>query len=238
MAPTASRRAPGGDRRGVHAVEERPEGVQAAPGGLAHRLPLLGPFAVARDEAAAYLGVPLIGVDVDATNQGWLCDKGRFGFEYMRSPARLAAPLVRGADGELHEADWAEALDAAAAGIRKVIAEQGPQAVAGLGGARSTNEEAYAFAKLLRGVIGTGNLDASMGDDPGAALLVGTPRRATIDDLERAKTILVWGPDLKEELPVLHLRVRRAATGLRPAARCARRHDHVDRGVREHPSQA
>ncbi|OFW64421.1 MAG: NADH dehydrogenase (quinone) subunit G, partial [Actinobacteria bacterium RBG_16_67_15] len=156
----------------------------------------------------------LIGVDVDATNQGWLCDKGRFGFEYLRSPARLAAPLVRGADGELHEADWAEALDAAAAGIRRVIAEKGPQAVAGLGGARSTNEEAYAFAKLLRGVIGTGNLDASMGDDPGAALLVGTPRRATIDDLERAKTILVWGPDLKEELPVLHLRVRRAATAL------------------------
>jgi len=156
----------------------------------------------------------LIGVDVDATNQGWLCDKGRFGFEYLRSPARLAAPLVRGADGELHEADWAEALDAAAAGIRRVIAEKGPQAVAGLGGARSTNEEAYAFAKLLRGVIGTGNLDASMGDDPGAALLVGTPRRATIDDLERAKTIVVWGPDLKEELPVLHLRVRRAASAL------------------------
>ena len=156
----------------------------------------------------------LIGVDVDATNQGWLCDKGRFAFEYLRAPGRLSVPLVRGDDGELHEAGWAEALDLVASRIGAVIADRGPGAVAGLGGARGTNEEAYAFAKLLRGVIGTGNLDASIGDDPGTALLVGTPRRATIDDLERAKTILVWGPDLKEELPVLHLRVRRAATAL------------------------
>ena len=156
----------------------------------------------------------LIGVDVGATNQGWLCDKGRFAFEYLRAPARLSTPLVRGADGELHEAGWGEALDLVATRIGAVIAKQGAAAVAGLGGARSTNEEAYAFGKLLRGVIGTGNLDASLGDDPGAALLAGVTRRATIDDLERAKTILVWGPDLKEELPVLHLRVRRAATAL------------------------
>ena len=156
----------------------------------------------------------LVGVDVAATNQGWLCDKGRFGFEYLRSPDRLSTPLLRGDDGELHEVGWAEALDAIAARLGAVIAQRGPGAVAGLGGARSTNEEAYAFAKLLRGVIGTGNLDASLGDDPGPGLLVGVPTRATIDDLERAKTILVWGPDLKEELPVLHLRVHRAATAL------------------------
>src|SRR3972149_11282557 len=65
MPPIDSLGAPGGDSTGVHAVQKRPEGVQAAPGRLAHRLPLLGPVAVARDEAAAYLGVPLIGVDVD-----------------------------------------------------------------------------------------------------------------------------------------------------------------------------
>ncbi len=156
----------------------------------------------------------LIGVDVEATSHGWLCDKGRFGFEYLRAPARLSTPLVRDGDGELRAAEWGEALDVAAAGIKKVLATTGPQAVAGLGGARGTNEEAYAFVKLLRGVIGTGNLDASVGDDPGAGLLVAIPRRATIGDLERAKTILVWGPDLKEELPVLYLRIRRAATAL------------------------
>jgi len=87
-----------------------------------------------------------------------------------------------------------------------------PAAVAGIGGARSTNEEAYAFGKLLRSVIGTGNIDARVGDALDAALLIGGTGR--IGDLERAKTILVWAPDLKEELPVLHLRVRRAVTAL------------------------
>ncbi len=70
----------------------------------------------------------------------------------------------------------------------------GPGAVAGLGGARSTNEEAYAFAKLLRGVIGTGNLDAMLDDGPEPGLLVGAAAAGTIEDLESAATILVWGP--------------------------------------------
>jgi NADH-quinone oxidoreductase subunit G len=154
----------------------------------------------------------LLGVDVGPTNQGWLCDKGRFGFEYLKAPGRLATPLVRGDDGELHEATWAEALDRAAEGLRTVIAAHGPDAVAGIGGARGTNEEAYAFGRFLRSVVGTGSVDARVGDALDPALLIGGTGR--IDDLERAKTILVWGPDLKEELPVLHLRVRRAATAL------------------------
>jgi NADH-quinone oxidoreductase subunit G len=158
--------------------------------------------------------VRLLGVDVDATSHGWLCDKGRFAHEYLRAPDRLAMPLVRSSDGELEEASWADALDAAAAGLRLVIDEHGPGAVAGLGGARSTNEEAYAFGKLLRSVIGTPNLDASVGDSVDPLLLTGAAGRGLIDDLERAKTVLVWGPDLKEELPVLYLRVRRAATEL------------------------
>ena len=156
--------------------------------------------------------VRLLGVDVATTNQGWLCDKGRFGFEYLRAPGRLTTPLVRGEDGELREATWNEALDRAAAGLQQVIADKGPDGVAGIGGARGTNEEAYAFGKFLRSVVGTGNVDARVGDAVDAALLVGGTGK--IDDLERAKTILVWAPDLKEELPVLHLRVRRAATAL------------------------
>jgi NADH-quinone oxidoreductase subunit G len=158
--------------------------------------------------------VRLLGVDVGATNQGWLCDKGRFSHEYLRAPDRLAMPLVRSAAGELEEASWADALDAAADGLRRVIDDRGAGAVAGIGGARSTNEEAYAFGKLLRSVIGTPHLDASVGDSLDPRLLTGAARRGVIDDLERAKTVLVWGPDLKEELPVLYLRVRRAATEL------------------------
>jgi len=158
--------------------------------------------------------VRLLGVDNPLTNQGWLCDKGRFGYEYLASPERLRTPLVRGKDGELHPATWGEALARAAEGLRAVIDGEGADAVAGLGGARSTNEEAYAFGKFLRATVGTNHLDARLGDASGARFLTGLPHRAAIDELERAGAVLVWGPDLKEELPVLYLRVRRAATRL------------------------
>ena len=87
-------------------------------------------------------------------------------------------------------------------------------AVAGLGGARNTNEEAFAFGKFLRTVVVTPHIDAQLGDGLDPQFLAGVTPRATIDDLEPAKTILLWGPDLKEEYPVLYLRVRRAATEL------------------------
>ncbi|MBP1632613.1 MAG: NADH-quinone oxidoreductase, chain, partial [Acidobacteria bacterium] len=156
--------------------------------------------------------VRLLGVDNPHTNQGWLCDKGRFGLEYLASPERLATPLVRGKDGDLHPATWAEALARAAAGLRAVIDGEGADAVAGLGGARSTNEEAYAFGKFLRATVGTNHLDARLGDALSARFLTGLPHRAAIDDLDESGAVLVWAPDLKEELPVLYLRVRRAAT--------------------------
>ncbi len=155
-----------------------------------------------------------LGVDNDATNQGWLCDKGRFGFEYLNSEERLRVPLVRGGDGKLHESDWGSALDRAAQGLRDVIDGSGADAVAGLGGARGTNEEAYTFGKFLRSAVGTNHVDAQLDDGLDARLLAGVSPRATIADLESAATVLVWGPDLKEELPVLYLRVRRAATEL------------------------
>ncbi len=167
-------------------------------------------------QATANRVVRFLGVDNGPTNQGWLCDKGRFGFEYLSSPERLTTPLVRGKDGQLHPATWGEALEKAAAGLRRVIDGSGADAVAGLGGARSTNEEAYAFGKFLRATVGTNHLDARLGDALGARFLTGLPHRAAIDDLDAAGAILVWGPDLKEELPVLYLRVRRAAVRGRP----------------------
>ena len=162
-------------------------------------------------QASANRVVRLLGVDNPHTNQGWLCDKGRFGFEYLSSPERLTTPLVRGKDGELHSVTWAEGLDRAAVGLRAVIDGEGADAVAGLGGARSSNEEAYAFGKFLRATVGTNHLDARLGDALSARFLTGLPHRAAIDDLDEAGAVLVWGPDLKEELPVLYLRVRLAA---------------------------
>ena len=145
------------------------------------------------------------GVDVDPVNWGWLCDKGRFGFGAINSPDRLGHPLVRDGD-RLVEATWGVALSRAAAAIQATTADK----VAVLGGARLTNESAYAWAKLAKGVIGTDHVDAQLGDGLPADMVLGLPR-ASIDDVcQPGGTVLLLGPDLKEELPVLFLRLRHA----------------------------
>ena len=79
-----------------------------------------------------------------------------------------------------------------------------------LGGARLTNEAQYAWAKLAKGVIGTDNVDAQLGDGLDPELVLGLPR-ATIDDACRpGGTVLLMGPDPKEELGTLYLRLRHA----------------------------
>ena len=154
-----------------------------------------------------------LGVDNGSVNQGWLSDKERFGFEYIGSPDRLRTPLIReGAD--FREAGWGEALDLAAEKLRAVIDERGGGAAAALGGARGTNEDAYALSKFMRAAAGSNNLDAQLGDGLEARFLAGLAGRGRIDDLEAARTILLWGPDLKETHPILYLRVRRAAQEL------------------------
>ncbi len=147
------------------------------------------------------------GVDIDPVNWGWLCDKGRFGFEAVNSEDRLGAPLVKDGSG-LSEVPWSAALSKAAAAIKAAA----PEKVAVLGGAALTNENAYAWAKLAKGVVGTDNVDAQLGDGLPPELVLGLPR-ATIDQVcAPGGTVLVLGPDLKEELPVLFLRLRHAVT--------------------------
>ncbi len=155
-----------------------------------------------------------LGVDNDATNHGWLSDKCRFGFEYLNSDDRLTTPLVRGADGEFAEASWSEALGLVAEKLTAIVTDHGPQAVAGLGGSRGTNEDAYAFSKFMRTVVGSGHIDSQMDDGLNPQLLAALSGKGLIGDLEHAKTILLWAADLKEEHPTLYLRVRRAAQEL------------------------
>ena len=91
-------------------------------------------------------------------NEGNLCVKGRFSFNFVHHPDRLTHPLVRGEDGELHETTWEHALETAATGIRKVIAEHGAQSVGFLTSSRLTNEENYLVQKLARTGVGTNSV--------------------------------------------------------------------------------
>jgi NADH-quinone oxidoreductase subunit G len=145
------------------------------------------------------------GVDLDPVNWGWLCDKGRFDFEAVNSPDRLGAPLVR-EGSDLVPVGWGAALSRAATAIEAAD----PDRIGIIGGARLTNEDAYAWAKLAKGVIGTDNVDAQVGDGLPAEVVLGLPR-ATIDEVcAPGGTVLLIGPDPKEELPVLFLRLRHA----------------------------
>jgi NADH-quinone oxidoreductase subunit G len=155
-----------------------------------------------RDELLRYQGV-----DSDAVNHGWLCDRGRFNFESVNSEHRLTAPMVKTESG-LSETSWSAALDGARSLIEGALAEGGPESIAVLGGARGTNEDAFAWAQLAD-AIGAPYRDAQLGDGLPAGVL--GLERATIDEAVSADTLVLLGPDLKEELPVLHLRLREAA---------------------------
>ena len=157
-----------------------------------------------RNELVRYLGV-----DVESVNHGWLCDKGRFNFESTNSDHRLTTPLIRDKDDQrqLLGSDWGSALAIAA----EAIQQAGPERVGFIGGSRLTNEDAYAWSKFAKSVLGTDNVDAQLGDGLPAEIVLALPL-ATIAEACNADTVLVVGPDIKEELAILHLRLRGAAT--------------------------
>ncbi|MEI8050432.1 MAG: NADH-quinone oxidoreductase subunit NuoG [Actinomycetes bacterium] len=167
----------------------------------------------------------LLGVDADAVNHGWMCDKGRFAFESVNGPddggvalalsdpsKRITDPMVR-KGGVLVPTGWGEALDAAAAIIRDATATS-PMGLGAIGGSQMTNEGAFAWNTLLKGVVGTDSVDAQLGDGLEATHVLGLPR-ATIDEAADACTLILLTGDLREELPVLFLRLRAGAVAKR-----------------------
>ena len=100
---------------------------------------------------------------------------------------------------------WAEALArlSAASGRSR-------DRIGVIGGSRLPNEDAYAWAKLARTVLHTDNVDAQLGDGLPGDVVASLPR-ATIDEVCAAPLIVTIAPDIKEELPVLYLRLRHAA---------------------------
>jgi len=185
---------------GVHSSKEKPKKVQTTCSycgvGCQLSLTVLDGTIVRSD-----------GVEGVLPNDGRLCVKGRFGYDFVHSPERLTVPLIK-ENGAFREATWDEALDAAAAGFLKVKEKYGPDALAGYTSAKCTNEDNYLFQKFTRIAFGTNNLDyctrlchastvtamlKALGD--GAAT-------ASIEDYETVDCALVIGNNMIETHPV------------------------------------
>jgi predicted molibdopterin-dependent oxidoreductase YjgC len=91
-------------------------------------------------------------------SQGKLCIKGWNVHEFIQSPKRLTAPLLR-KNGELVEVSWDEALDYTVSKLKSIKESHGGDAIAFLTSAKVTNEENYLLQKFARAAIGTNNVD-------------------------------------------------------------------------------
>lgn len=92
-------------------------------------------------------------------NEGALCVKGQYAWDFVDHEDRLKTPLVRNQDGKLVPATWEEALDRTVEGFRRVAAEHGPETIYGIASGRAPNEVAYAMQKLMRAGWGLNNID-------------------------------------------------------------------------------
>ncbi len=144
-------------------------------------------------------------------NEEWNCDKGRFAFTSTRQDDRITRPMVRDeGSGELRPASWPEAFVVAARGL----AAAGTQAGV-LAGGRLTAEDAYAYGKLARAVLGTNDVDfrARPHSDEEAGFLaahIAAQVGPSYADLEHANAVLLLGFEPEEESPIVFLRLRKA----------------------------
>jgi len=144
-----------------------------------------------------------------------LCVRGRFHYDAIKPSQRLSQPLIRRNGGQ-EAATWDEALEFAAARLAQVREKHGPQAIGFLGSPFATNEENYLLGKIARAVVGTNNVDSSVGPVARAACQA---LRATFGSevlpadmlrLARSKTILIVADDLESSHNVACLRIKDA----------------------------
>ncbi|GLP76881.1 NADH-quinone oxidoreductase [Mycobacterium antarcticum] len=149
--------------------------------------------------------------DDPEVNEEWNCDKGRWAFAYANQGDRIATPLVRDADGSQRPASWSEAVAVAIRGLTAAGAATGV-----LVGGRATLEDAYAYAKFARIVLGTNDIDfrsRAHSDEEAqflASAVAGRTMAVTYSDVEAAGAVLLVGLEPEEESPIVYLRLRKA----------------------------
>lgn len=136
---------------------------------------------------------------------GWLCDKGRYGYQTINSGDRILRPIVR-EGGALLERSWEFALERVAESLKKAGSK-----TALIAGGETTNEEAFLAQRLMREALGSGDMDSRVGalDAEQARVLAKPELTATVPDIEFAGAVLIVETELVDEMPILELRVRK-----------------------------
>jgi len=148
--------------------------------------------------------VRVLARDEVEVNDAWICDKGRYAFRHADLPARITTPLIR--ERGLEPASFGEVFD-------RIAAWSKGAPVAFLAGGRLLDEDAYALSKLARVAFDTNDVDHRRTFHGGQAeeVAAAAPMETTYRAVERAKVILLAGLDAEQEVPILHLRIRKAA---------------------------
>ena len=148
-------------------------------------------------------------------NEGMLCVKGRFGFDFVSSDARLTIPLIR-QDGWLQPASWEEAITLIADKFTVIKQGFGSNALAGFSSAKTTNEDNYAFQKFVRRELGTNNVDhcarlchASTVTELEASLGSGAMTN-DIPSIKHSDVIFIIGSDTTSAHPIIGSHIKQA----------------------------
>ncbi len=148
-------------------------------------------------------------------NQGMLCVKGRFGFDFIGDKARLTTPLIR-KDGLLQPASWQEAIDLIAKKFTAIKRDFGSNSLAGFSSAKTTNEDNYAFQKFIRRELGTNNVDhcarlchASTVTGLEASLGSGAMTN-DIPSIQHSDVIFIIGSDTTSAHPIIASHIKQA----------------------------
>jgi formate dehydrogenase major subunit len=146
-------------------------------------------------------------------NAGHTCLKGRYAFKFYDHPDRLRSPLIK-RNGKFEEVSWDEAYDNIVSEFKRIKAENGPDAIAGISSARTPNEENYLMQKFIRTVVGTNNIDccARVCHSPtalGMQRSFGTGAATnSIEDIDHTQFILIIGANPTDAHPVTGAKIK------------------------------
>ena len=149
--------------------------------------------------------------DKSGMNGDFLCNKGRYAFDFANHDDRLTTPLVRDAGGKLQPVSWETAFDHIGKKLRELRDTRGGETIGVIGGNRLTNEEAYLLQKFARTVLKTNNIDHHRTADHFAfaqALIGHSGRTASLRDTLTAKNILLIGGDPTNQSPATAWNIR------------------------------